>query len=133
MYSYLLYLGIIKKYNNMKKFEKVVKITSFENEKNELYKFVFGGVGVDRLEDWSEYEKGEEVCYNIDLDDENDFDKEYWVEEGRLNIEELKEFIGEGVCFEDDICSEYFESEIWYNVSFEGNVLKYEFVSVNEE
>ena len=117
----------------MKKFKNVVKITSFENEKNELYKFVFGGVGVDRLEDWSEYEKGEEVCYNIDLDDENDFDKEYWVEEGRLNIEELKEFIGEGVCFEDDICSEYFESEIWYNVSFEGNVLKYEFVSVNEE
>jgi hypothetical protein len=129
----MLYLGIIKKYKIMKKFKNVVKITSFENEKNELYKFVFGGVGVDRLEDWSEYEKGEEVCYNIDLDDENDFDKEYWVEEGRLNIEELKEFIGEGVCFEDDICSEYFESEIWYNVSFEGNVLKYEFVSVNEE
>jgi hypothetical protein len=117
----------------MKKFKNVVKVKDFKNEKNELYKFIFGELELLLGGDWGEYEKGEEVCYNIDLDDENEFDKEYWVEEGRLNIEELKEFIGEGVCFEDDIGSEFFESEIWYNVSFEGNVLKYEFVSVDEE
>lgn len=117
----------------MKKFEKVVKVESFKNEKNELYKFIFGELEGLLSGDWSDCGEGEEVCYKINLDDENEFDKEYWVEEGRLDIEELKEFIGEGICFEDDVCSEYFESEIWYNVSFEGNVLKYEYVVVNEK
>jgi hypothetical protein len=117
----------------MKKFEKVVKVKDFKNEKNELYKFVFVELGELLSGDWSNYKEGEEVCYKIDLDDEFEFDKEYWVEEGRFSIEELKEFIGEGVCFEDDICSEFFENEIWYNVSFEGDVLKYEYVVVNEK
>ena len=116
----------------MKKFEKVVKVKSFEKENQEMYNFVFGELDGLLGGDWGEYEKGEEVCYKINLDNENEFDKEYWEEEG-LNIDELKEFIGEGVCFEDDICSEFFESEIWYNISFEGNVLKYEFVSVDEK
>lgn len=116
----------------MKKFEKVVKVESFMNEKNELYKFIFGELDGMLGGDWSNYEEGDEVCYKINLDDENDFDKEYWEENG-LNVDKLKEFIGEGVCFEDDICSESFENEIWYNVSFEGNVLNYEFVSVGEK
>jgi hypothetical protein len=128
----LLYLGIIKNNKNMKKFEKVVKVKSFENEKNELYKFIFGELEGLLSGDWSDYKGGEEVCYKINLDDENEFDKEYWEENG-LSVDEIKEFIGEGICFEDDICSEYFESEIWYNVSFEGNVLKYEYVVVNEK
>ena len=116
----------------MKKFEKVVKVESFMNEKNELYKFVFGELAGLESGDWGVYEEGEEVCYKIDLDDKNEFDKEYWEENG-LSVEELKEFIGEGVCFEDDICSEGLGVDIWYNVSFEGNVLKYEFVSIDEE
>lgn len=116
----------------MKKFEKVVKVKSFENEKSKLYKFIFGELEGLLSGDWSDYEGGEEVCYKINLDDENEFDKEYWEENG-LSVDEIKEFIGEGICFEDDICSEYFESEIWYNVSFEGNVLKYEYVVVNEK
>jgi hypothetical protein len=72
MYNYLLYLSIIKKYNNMKKFEKVVKVKSFENEKSKMYKFIFGELELLLGGDWGEYEKGEEVCYKIDLDDEND-------------------------------------------------------------
>jgi hypothetical protein len=113
----------------MKKFEKVVKVKSFEKENQEMYNFVFGELNGLLDGDWSNYKEGEEVCYKINLDNENEFDKEYWEEEG-LNIDELKEFIGEGVCFEDDVCSEGLGVDIWYNVSFEGNVLKYEYCNI---
>ena len=70
--------------------------------------------------DWSEYKVGEEVEYvwngdewKLEIEDE-DGD----LNDGDLSVEELKEFVGEGICVIEDS-----NEDLWYNIKFEGEDL----------
>ena len=62
--------------------------------------------------DWNVYEEGEEVWYTFEWED---YSEEF--EDNGLSIEDVKEFIGDGVCF--DYGDDGFD--VWENVYIEGN------------
>lgn len=105
----------------MKKFEKEVRIGSFEDEGKEI-NFLFGLLEARLNGDWSEYKVGEEVEYVWDGDEWKwDIEED---EDGDL-VEGLKEFVGEGICVIEDE-----DREVWYNIKFEGEDLVIGFVNL---
>jgi hypothetical protein len=72
--------------------------------------------------DWNEYDRYEEVRYDWDLNDEDDMcDLEL---EG-VSLEDIREFVGDGICIEipgDD--------RIWYNVSIKDDKLLVDWVNI---
>ena len=72
--------------------------------------------------DWNEYEKGDVVKYDFDFDDEDELEL---IEYDDVSLNELKEFIGEGICYVVD-------KDIWYNIKFETNIMivKYEYLDL---
>jgi hypothetical protein len=104
----------------MKKFEKVV---IWNEESNVGVLRVIGGKIDSRLNgDWSEYDEYEEVRYRFDLFDEDEMCE---FEDGNVSIEDIKEFVGDGICIEiveDD--------RIWYNVSIEDNMLYVDWINL---
>ena len=108
----------------MEKFKKVV-------DANVGIGNVINGLILGNMEtDYTSYEIGDKIVYNFMMDD----DFSYW--EG-LNKNEIKEFVGEGVCLEDKELSDIWGKDIWYNVSvrksissyFEGESLFVEFLA----
>ena len=96
----------------MKKLERKVNVVRNESKVIEIICNLIDGC----IEgDWNEYDKYEEVKYNFDLKDEDYFEM---LEDVGVSIEDVKEFIGEGVCL---IWDEDFD--IWYNVSIKDNVM----------
>jgi len=101
----------------MKKLEKVI----VWNEKTNVGSLKLIGDLIDtRISgDWSEYDEYEEVRYSWDLSDEDDVELE------EVSLEDIKEFVGDGICIEvveDD--------RIWYNVSIEGNMLYVDWINL---
>ena len=88
----------------MKKFEKVV-------DANVGIGNVINGLIIGNMEtDYTSYEIGEKIIYNFMIDD----DFNYW---DGLSKNEIKEFVGEGICLEDKELSDLWKMDIWYNVS----------------
>lgn len=88
----------------MKKFEKVF-------DANEGIGNVINGLIIGNMEtDYTSYEIGEKIIYNFMIDD----DFNYW---DGLSKNEIKEFVGEGICLEDKELSDIWKKDIWYNVS----------------
>ena len=104
----------------MKKFEKVI----VWNEKTNVGPLlVIGGKIDSRLNgDWNEYDPYEEVRYRFDLFDEDEMCE---FEDGNVSIEDIREFVGDGICIEiveDD--------RIWYNVSIEDDKLLVDWINL---
>jgi hypothetical protein len=104
----------------MKKFEKVI----VWNEKTNVGPLlVIGGKIDSRISgDWSEYDEYEEVRYRFDLFDEDEMCE---FEDGNVSIEDIKEFVGDGICIEiveDD--------RIWYNVSIKDDKLLVDWINL---
>jgi hypothetical protein len=98
----------------MKRFEKEVKF----NE-NEITKFIDELIDSRLSGDWTDYEVGDKVKYKFDFDDEDYL--LYLKEEFNIELSDIKELVGEGICIVVD-------ENIWYNVSFEGDVLVVKYV-----
>jgi hypothetical protein len=60
--------------------------------------------------DYNDYELGDRVTYSFMMDDDFGF----WEE---INMNEIKEFVGEGICLEDKMLSDIWGKDIWYNIS----------------
>ena len=103
----------------MKKLERKVIVVKNESKVIEIICDLIDG----RIEgDWNEYDKYEEVKYDFDLKDEDYFEM---LEDVGVSIEDVKEFIGEGVCL---IWNEV--DEVWYNVSIKDNVMLVEWLLI---
>lgn len=88
----------------MKKFKNVF-------DANEGIGNVINGMILGNMEgDYNDYEVGDEIVYEFWLD--NDFEEDY-----ECSIDDIKEFIGEGICLEDKELSDIWKKDIWYNIS----------------
>jgi hypothetical protein len=88
----------------MKKFKNVV-------DANVGIGNVINGLILGNMEtDYNDYELGDRVTYSFMMDDDFGF----WEE---INMNEIKEFVGEGICLEDKMLSDIWGKDIWYNIS----------------
>jgi hypothetical protein len=98
----------------MKRFEK-----EMDYQENGIIKYIGGMIDGRLGGDWTNYEVGDIVIYNFDLDDEGyllDLKEVFNIE-----LSDIKQLIGKGICIVID-------EDIWYNVSFIGDVLIVEFI-----
>jgi len=104
----------------MKKLEKVI----VWNEKTNVGPLLVIGEKIDgRISgDWSVYDEYEEVRYRFDLSDEDEMCE---FEDSNMSIEDIREFVGDGICIEVEE-----DDRIWYNVSIEGNMLYVDWLNI---
>lgn len=117
----------------MKKFEKVIELKGGLVGMNKFDRFIYceleGRVGGD----WGVYDDGEIISYDFDLlekcDDEDlcyiddyNFDLE---DNNKVLLEDLKEYVGEGICYDGGNWDD------WYNVEFIDDVMVISFINVN--
>jgi len=98
----------------MKKFEKEVKF-----DENRIIEYIGGMIDSRLGGDWTDYEVGDEVKYDFDLEDDGyleDLKEEFGIE-----LSDIKELVGEGICIVVD-------EDIWYNVYFENNILVVKYI-----
>jgi hypothetical protein len=72
--------------------------------------------------DWNEYDRYEEVRYVFDLDDEDEMCE---FEDVNVSVEDIKEYVGEGVCYVDNE-----DFDVWYNISIKGNELYIDWLNI---
>jgi hypothetical protein len=80
------------------------------------------------------YEDGEERGYDFDLMEKNDDDDfcymddwNYYLEdENKVLLEDLKEYVGKGICYDGGYGND------WYNVEFKGDIMEISFININE-
>jgi hypothetical protein len=97
----------------MEKFEKVVSVN--DEIGNVINDLIFSSMETD----YNDYELGDRVTYEFWLDDDfEDYNDD-------CNINEIKEFVGEGVCLEDKELSDIWGKDIWYNVSIRKSISSY--------
>ena len=88
----------------MKKFKNVF-------DANEGIGNVINGMILGNMDgDYNDYEVGDKIVYEFWLD--NNFEEDY-----ECSINEVKEFVGKGICLEDKELSDIWKKDIWYNVS----------------
>jgi hypothetical protein len=97
----------------MKRFEKEVNF-----KENGIVEYIDGMIDSRLGGDWTEYEVGDEVKYEFDFDEGYLLDLK---EEFNIELSDIKELIGEGICLVVD-------EDIWYNISFEDDILIVEFI-----
>ena len=108
----------------MKKLENVIRVS---NVLNKFDNFIFDNLDSYLGGDWNDYKDGDKVVYNIYcmeimsddfsfIDDWNECKNE----DEKIKLNELKEYINEGICYIDESWS---NDRCWYNVKFENNVL----------
>ena len=91
----------------MKKFVNEVNIY----QDNKIVRTIDSLIDIRMGGDWNDYEAGDKVRYEFSFNDEFE-----------LDLDEVKAFVGEGVCLMID-------EELWYNVSFEDDVLVVEYLA----
>ena len=109
-----------------------MKFEKFENEvvlsvvnENKVLDFIGSLIDSGLGGDWSDhYKEGDIIKYDFELDEDYIED----LKDDGLDINDIKEFIGNGVCLVDDVGSEYFNKNVCYNVEFIDNnvVIRYE-------
>ena len=82
---------------------------------NEITKIISGFLEGSEGGDWNDYKEGDIVRYSYDFDDEYELEI---IEEEGISLDELKELVGEGICLVDNEIE-----EVWYNITFEGNMM----------
>jgi hypothetical protein len=119
----------------MEKLKNVVRV-NVNNEMNKFDNFIFDNLDSVLGGDWSNYDDGEEVVYEIDLMEINDGVSfiDDWNESNIkgivIGVDEIKEYVGEGICYIDE---SWDDDRCWYNVEFEGDVLKISYVYDDNE
>jgi len=110
----------------MEKFKKVIELKGGLIGMNKFDKFIYGELEMRISGDWGEYEDGEVVSYDFDLlekdEDEvmNYIDCWNWMclkDEDKVLLEDLKEYVGEGICYDGNYGND------WYNVEFVDDVM----------
>jgi hypothetical protein len=118
----------------MEKFKKVIELKGSIENYNKFDKFIYGELEGRSGGDWNEYEDGDVVSYDFELlekcDDEElcyiddyNFDRD---EEDKVLLNDLKEYVGEGICYDGD-----YRDNDWYNVKFEGDVMVISFICID--
>ena len=97
----------------MKRFEKEVNF-----KENGIVEYIDGMIDSRLGGDWTEYEVGDKVKYKFDFDEDYLLDLK---EEFNIELSDIKELIGEGICLVVD-------EDIWYNISFKDDILVVEFI-----
>jgi len=108
------------------KFEKEVVLDNFERNENKVVDFIESLIDSGLGGDWSDhYKEGDIIKYNFELDEDYIED----LNDDGIDVNDIKEFIGNGVCLIDKLSSECFKKDICYNVEFiENNIIvKYEY------
>jgi hypothetical protein len=115
----------------MEKFKKVIELKGGLIGSSKFDKFIFGELEGRSGGDWSNYEDGEIVSYDFELlekscdDDDLNYidDYNFGVEDDKkILIEDLKEYVGEGICYDGGY------SDDWYNVEFKDDVMVISFI-----
>ena len=113
----------------MKKLSNVIRVN---NELNKFDNFIFDNLDSCLNGDWSDYKNGDKVVYKVDcmemIDDDFSFIddwNEYLDEDEKINLDELKEYIGKGICYIDENWS---DDRCWYNVKFKDNILNISYI-----
>jgi hypothetical protein len=103
----------------MKKLSKDI----YWSEDNNVISLIEGLIESRENGDWNEYNEGDIVRYFFDFDDECYSEL---LDEENIKLDEVKEFIKEGICYVVDY-------DIWYNIRFENNMMitEYEYVKVD--
>jgi len=118
----------------MKKFEKVIELKCGLVGMNKFDRFIYceleGRVGGD----WGVYDDGEIISYDFDLLEKYDDEEYNFIDNFNLNVikdedkvllEDLKEYVGEGICYDGNL------GDDWYNVEFIDDVMVISFINVN--
>ena len=63
--------------------------------------------------DWNLYDEGEEVRYDFDLGDEDEFEE---FSDRNITLNDVKKYIGKNIRL-------YYDENIWYDVSIENNTM----------
>jgi len=119
----------------MKKFEKVIELKGGLEGNNKFDKFIFSEFEGRINGDWGEYEDGEERGYDFDLMEKNDDEELNYIDnlndslkdEDKIKFEELKEYVGEGICYDNGD-----GDDNWYNVEFKENIMEISFINISE-
>ena len=114
----------------MEKFKKVIELKGGLKGNNKYDKFIFCQLESRSGGDWGNYEKGDIISYDIDLlekcDDEIDNFIDSWnwdlEDEDKVLLEDLKEYVGKGICYDGSY------GDDWYNVEFIDNVMVISFI-----
>ena len=120
----------------MEKFKNVIELKGgiLDPNYNKFDRFIFGELEGRINGDWGVYDDGEIISYDFDLlekcDDEElcyiddyNFDRD---EEDKVLLNELKEYVGEGICYDGSYGND------WYNVEFVDDVMVVSFIVNNE-
>jgi hypothetical protein len=109
----------------MEKFKKVIELKGGLIGMNKFDKFIYGELEMRSSGDWNEYEDEEVVEYDFDLLEKNDDEELCYIDdynlgledEDKVLLEDLKEYVGEGVCYDGNYGND------WYNVEFKDDVM----------
>ena len=120
----------------MEKFKKVIELKGsiLGLNYNKFDRFIYGELEGRINGDWGLYDDGEIMSYDFDLlekcDDEElcyiddyNFDRD---EEDKVLLDDLKEYVGEGICYDGSLGND------WYNVEFKGDVMVISCVYIEE-
>ena len=120
----------------MEKFKNVIRVNGGLIGNNKYDKFIFGELESRIGGDWGVYEDGEIISYDIDLLEKNDDEVLNYIDnwnyikgdedEDKVLLEDLKEYVGEGVCYDGK-----YSDKDWYNVEFENDVMVISFICEN--
>ena len=117
----------------MEKFKKEIVLKGSIENYNKYDLFIYGELEMRSSGDWGEYDKGDLIGYDFDLlekwdeedlnyiDDYN-FDLE---DKDKVLLEDLKEYVGEGICYVMD-------NDNWYNVEFKDDVMVISFICMED-
>jgi hypothetical protein len=118
----------------MEKFKKEIELKGSILDFNKYDNFIWCELEGRSGGDWGEYNEGDIVEYDFELleKDSDDYDLNYIDDynfdrddEDKILIEDLKEYVGEGICYVID-----YGEDNWYNVKFEGDVMVISFLSM---
>jgi hypothetical protein len=114
----------------MEKLSNVVRV-NVSNEMNKFDNFIFDNLDSVLGGDWSNYDDGEKVVYNIDLMEDCDGVSyiDDWNESNIkgvvIDLDEIKNYVDKGICYIDE---SWGDDRCWYNVEFEGDILKISYI-----
>ena len=117
----------------MEKFKKVIELKGSIENYNKFDKFIYGELEMRSSGDWNEYKDGDVVCYNFDLLEKCDDEELCYIddynldrdEEDKILLSDLKEYVGEGICYDGD-----YNDNDWYNVEFIGDMMWIRFICI---
>jgi hypothetical protein len=109
----------------MEKFKKVIELKGGLKGMNKFDRFIYGELEMRSSGDWNEYEDEEVVEYDFELLEKCDDEELCYIDdynlgledEDKVLLEDLKEYVGEGVCYDGNYGND------WYNVEFKDDVM----------